>query len=250
MLFRSLAFLCLALLPQFAHASSEPLAENVMAEVMKDLSAPYTPQEKLAGKMCLNGASVDGFQGDIIEYWANLECPYCDIKEPLAAQRDNPNLCIVVRHSPSASYGESVKKSLVYETLMQLHSVYGCLDVVDTENLYFYHLHTAKEVLPGKEAFDRYCLARFSGEDETFWKKSFIYGTLDKLLIPALESGVDPEKALWKFDKYTFPLKGCLLFFDELQEEFDAIYKIANVLSLLKAARKFTEWEENNRPQR
>ncbi|MBQ5727379.1 MAG: hypothetical protein IIV56_00435, partial [Mailhella sp.] len=87
---------------------------------MKDLSAPYTPQEKLAGKMCLNGASVDGFQGDIIEYWANLECPYCDIKEPLAAQRDNPNLCIVVRHSPSASYGESVKKSLVYETLMQL----------------------------------------------------------------------------------------------------------------------------------
>ena len=120
MLLRSLAFLCLALLPQFAHASSEPLAENVMAEVMKDLSAPYTPQEKLAGKMCLNGASVDGFQGDIIEYWANIECPYCDIKEPLAAQQTNPNLCIVVRHSPSASYGESVKKSLVYETLMQL----------------------------------------------------------------------------------------------------------------------------------
>lgn len=120
MLLRTLSLLCLTLLPQFAYAASETLADNVMAEVMKDLSSPYQPQERLAGKMCLNGTPVNGFQGDIIEYWANLECPYCDIKEPLAAQQANPNLCIVVRHSPSASYGESVKKSLVYETLMQL----------------------------------------------------------------------------------------------------------------------------------
>ncbi|MBR2872146.1 MAG: hypothetical protein IKB99_01495 [Lentisphaeria bacterium] len=178
-------------------------------------------------------------------------------KNLLEAARNGDTAKIIFLYDSAVNPGQKMKNitnvllnKQYYETLMQLHSVYGCLDVVDTVYLYFYHLHTAKEVLPGKEAFDRYCLARFSGEDETFWGKSFIYGTLDKLLIPALESGADSEKALWKFDKYTFPLRGCLLFFDELQEEFDAIYKIGNVISLLNAARKFTEWEEKNSPQR
>jgi hypothetical protein len=43
--------------------------------------------------------------------------PYCGIQEPLQAQRDNPGLCIVVRHIPSDEYGESLKKALAYEAL-------------------------------------------------------------------------------------------------------------------------------------
>ena len=43
--------------------------------------------------------------------------PYCGIQEPLQAQRDNPGLCIVVRHIPSDEYGESLKKALSYEAL-------------------------------------------------------------------------------------------------------------------------------------
>lgn len=60
---------------------------------------------------------MDGFQGDIVELWSNLECPFCGIQEPLQAQRDNPGLCIVVRHIPSDEYGESLKKALSYEAL-------------------------------------------------------------------------------------------------------------------------------------
>ncbi|MDY3810681.1 hypothetical protein [Desulfovibrio porci] len=43
--------------------------------------------------------------------------PYCGIQEPLQAQRDTPDLCIVVRHIPSDEYGESLKKALAYEAL-------------------------------------------------------------------------------------------------------------------------------------
>lgn len=90
---------------------------GVKAEIAKDLASPYSPHESLSGRTCLDGRPVDGFQGDVVEYWANLECPYCGIQEPLQAQRENPGLCIVVRHIPSDEYGESLKKALSYEAL-------------------------------------------------------------------------------------------------------------------------------------
>ncbi len=93
------------------------LEAGVRAEVMKDLATPYKPQEELSGRTCLDGRPVSEFEGDIIEYWANLECSWCGIREPLQAQRENPGLCIVVRHAPSDGYGESLKKALGYETL-------------------------------------------------------------------------------------------------------------------------------------
>ena len=105
-----------------AHAGT-PMSDRVAveagvkAEVEKDLSQAYTPLEALSGRTCLDGRSVDGFQGDIVELWANLECPYCGIQEPLQAQREHPDLCIVVRHIPSDEYGESLKKALSYEAL-------------------------------------------------------------------------------------------------------------------------------------
>lgn len=90
---------------------------GVKAEVAKDLAMPYRPLEGLSGRICLDGRPVEAFQGDIVEYWANLECPYCGIQEPMQAQRNNPNMCIVVRHIPSGEYSESLKKALSYEAL-------------------------------------------------------------------------------------------------------------------------------------
>ena len=109
-----------AILP--AHAGT-PMSDRVAveagvkADITKDLSQSYTPLESLTGRTCLNGRPVDGFQGDVVEYWANLECSFCGIQEPLQAQRDNPGLCIVVRHIPSDEYGESLRKALSYEAL-------------------------------------------------------------------------------------------------------------------------------------
>lgn len=113
---------CLLTLGSAAHAgtpTSDRLAveAGVKADIAKDLSQPHTPLETLSGRTCLDGRPVDGFEGDILEYWSNLECPYCGIQEPLQAQRNNPNLCIVVRHIPSDEYGESLKKALAYEAL-------------------------------------------------------------------------------------------------------------------------------------
>ena len=116
-------FFCLFLgITSFAHAGT-PISDRmaveagVKTEIAKDLASPYSPHESLSGRTCLDGRPVDGFQGDIVELWSNLECPFCGIQEPLQAQRDNPGLCIVVRHIPSDEYGESLKKALSYEAL-------------------------------------------------------------------------------------------------------------------------------------
>lgn len=107
---------------QSAHAGT-PISDRmaveagVKTEIAKDLASPYSPHESLSGRTCLDGRPIDGFQGDILEYWANLECPYCGIQEPLQAQRNHPDLCIVVRHIPSDEYSESLKKALSYEAL-------------------------------------------------------------------------------------------------------------------------------------
>ena len=122
-LFLQIVFLC-GLLSFFqpAHAGT-PMSDrvsveaSVKTEITKDLASPYSPHESLSGRTCLDGRPVEGFQGDVVEYWANLECPYCGIQEPLQAQRENFGLCIVVRHIPSDEYGESLKKAMIYEAL-------------------------------------------------------------------------------------------------------------------------------------
>ena len=117
-----LVFCCLIGLCHTASAGT-PMSDRVAVEagvkteIAKDLASSYTPHESLSGRTCLDGRPVDGFEGDILEYWSNLECPYCGIQEPLQAQRDNPGLCIVARHIPSDEYGESLKKALAYEAL-------------------------------------------------------------------------------------------------------------------------------------
>ena len=78
-----------------AHAGT-PMSDRiaveagVKAELSKDLALPYAPDAALSGRTCLDGRPTKEFQGDIMEYWVNLECPYCGIEEPLRAQRENP----------------------------------------------------------------------------------------------------------------------------------------------------------------
>ena len=93
------------------------VAAKVRAEVSKDLAVPYNPAEALTDRQCLDGRPVKDFQGDLVEYWVNLECSYCGIREPLQAQRANSDMCIVVRHIPTDQYSESLKKALSYEAL-------------------------------------------------------------------------------------------------------------------------------------
>lgn len=92
---------------------------RVKAEIAKDLSQPVPAPEIYSGRICLDGRPADNFSGEVVEYWANLECPYCGIAEPLKAQRENANICIVARHIPAGYYGESYKKALIYEALGQ-----------------------------------------------------------------------------------------------------------------------------------
>ena len=107
-----------------AHAGT-PMSDRVAvevgvkAQVNKDLALPYNPGEALADRQCLDGRPAKDFQGDLVEYWVNLECSYCGIREPLQAQRAAPDMCIVVRHIPTDQYGESLKKALSYEALKQ-----------------------------------------------------------------------------------------------------------------------------------
>lgn len=100
----------------FALQNRAAVEARVRAEVTQDLAAPWQP-DSLAERTCLDGRSVADFPGDVVEYWTQLECPYCGIAEPVQAQRQNPDVRIVVRHIPTRDYGESMKKALAYEAL-------------------------------------------------------------------------------------------------------------------------------------
>ena len=120
----ALAMLAILMANAPAHAGTPmsdrvSVAAKVRAEVNKDLALPYNPAQALADRQCLDGRPVKDFQGDLVEYWVNLECSYCGVREPLQAQRANSDMCIVVRHIPTDQYGESLKKALSYEALKQ-----------------------------------------------------------------------------------------------------------------------------------
>lgn len=109
-------------IPGIVH-SATPKADRIAVEsrvkkeIEVDFAQPFALPISLAEKKCLDGRAVKDFQGEVIEYWANLECPYCGIAEPLKAQRDNGDICIIVRHAPASQYGEAMKKALAFEAL-------------------------------------------------------------------------------------------------------------------------------------
>lgn len=118
-----LAIACSFVLPVSSLRAGTPMSDRVAVEagvrteLAKDLALPPPALSDLSGRRCLDGRPVDGVQGQVVEYWANLECSYCGIQEVIRAQREDINLCIVVRHAPAEAYGESLKKALCYEAL-------------------------------------------------------------------------------------------------------------------------------------
>jgi hypothetical protein len=108
--------LCLLFPAQLPAEDRAAVETRIRAEISSDLAAPLQP-EALSGRSCLDGRPAAEFPGEIAEYWVNLECPWCGIQEPLQAQRQNADLCVIVRHIPSREYGESLKKALSYEAL-------------------------------------------------------------------------------------------------------------------------------------
>lgn len=46
---------------------------GVRADVNKDLALPDKSGESLADRHCLDGRAVKDIQGDVVEYWVNLE---------------------------------------------------------------------------------------------------------------------------------------------------------------------------------
>jgi hypothetical protein len=102
---------------QAAKADRVAVEATVRKELAKDLASPWNPGDALSGRSGLDGRPVKDFPGEVVEFWANVECPYCGISEPLLAQQQNADVLIVVRHVPSKEYGESLKKALSYEAL-------------------------------------------------------------------------------------------------------------------------------------
>lgn len=88
---------------------------GVRREVMIDLAAQYIPPEDRSG---LDGRSVNASTDEILEYWVDMECAYCDISQAALAQRENVDFRIIVRHYPTQ--GEAVKKALIFEALKSL----------------------------------------------------------------------------------------------------------------------------------
>lgn len=60
--------------PAYAASAKRIAVEaRVKADVAKDLALPWQPLDALAERTCLDGRLVKDFQGDIVEYWANIE---------------------------------------------------------------------------------------------------------------------------------------------------------------------------------
>jgi hypothetical protein len=111
-------------IPLFALAAQDraEVEARVWADVMQDLAETPYFGEWISGRVCLDGRSAENFPGEVAEYWVNLECHWCGIREPLMAQRQNPDLCIVARHVPTPEFSESLKKALSYEALSRFSS--------------------------------------------------------------------------------------------------------------------------------
>ena len=121
-------YLCLLLFTYFMDLMAPSVAIASMPEravverdaaagVAKDIAVPFSPAEHLKGRTCADGRDAATFRGEILEFWGSMECRYCGIREVIKAQQAHPEWCIVVRHRPANTYGESMKKALAYEAL-------------------------------------------------------------------------------------------------------------------------------------
>ncbi len=93
--------------------ADQELRDTITAEIESDLQTPLV--SNLMGRKCLNGQPVPNFEGQIIEYWVSLDCPYCTIEGVQAIQAANASACVVVRHY--ATEDSAIQKSMAYEAL-------------------------------------------------------------------------------------------------------------------------------------
>ncbi len=93
------------------------MERHATAKVTKDIGVPFVPADHHKGRSCVDGRDATNFKGDVLEFWGDMECRYCGIREVIKAQREHPEWCIVIRHRPDNTYGESMKKALAYEAL-------------------------------------------------------------------------------------------------------------------------------------
>jgi hypothetical protein len=74
-----LAIACSFVLPVSSLRAGTPMSDRVAVEagvrteLAKDLALPPPALSDLSGRRCLDGRPVDGVQGQVVEYWANLE---------------------------------------------------------------------------------------------------------------------------------------------------------------------------------
>lgn len=104
-----LTIACSFVLPVSSVGAGTPMSDRVAVEagvrteLAKDLALPPPALSDLSGRRCLDGRPVDDVLGEVVEYWADLECSYCGIQEVIKAQREDLNMCIVVRHAPTGA---------------------------------------------------------------------------------------------------------------------------------------------------
>lgn len=121
-----LEVLCLLLVATPAWAGMQDRAaveRDVRAGVEKDLKIPASDGRSLEGRSCVDGRTVASVEGAaLIEFWASMECSWCGIREVLAAQREHPEWCVVVRHMPPSLQGEGMRKAIAYEGIRTFSS--------------------------------------------------------------------------------------------------------------------------------
>lgn len=90
--------------------------ENLIRSgITTDMSMPFSAP--LTGRTCLDGKPVTAPDRQLIEYWVDLECYWCQLPEVEAFQKENQSMCVVVRHFPTSDL--AVEKALIFETLQK-----------------------------------------------------------------------------------------------------------------------------------
>jgi hypothetical protein len=107
--------LCL-ITPSYAGLKRDEILTTLNGDIEKPFSAP------LFTRQCVDGRQAQNFEGEIIEYWVDMNCGWCAIEPIVKAQAKNQDWCIVVRHAASRDVSTSLQKSLTFESLKQQSS--------------------------------------------------------------------------------------------------------------------------------
>lgn len=168
-----------------------------------------------------------------------------------AAQEGNFSK-LVLLYDMAANKGEKLKNiyhSLLndgyFELAMKLHERYGGLEKISRHALEFSFLSAKGE--ENKSLFRKFCCEILDKNDPYFWCKCCQCRVLDKVLLPALESGFSPDGLVINTSKRKVPLRKLLYLMNELEDSFPNGFPgdrnkryWENIVS---AAQQFSHWE-------